>query len=67
HALFAGDGGAALLRRLLAEAPSRLSGGGMVLAELDEAVGTSLDLSIYAGHRFYRDLSGLMRLLEAWV
>ncbi|MDR0359938.1 MAG: peptide chain release factor N(5)-glutamine methyltransferase, partial [bacterium] len=67
HALFAGDGGVALICRLLAEAPSRLAGGGTVLAELDEAVGTLLDLSAYAGHRFYRDLSGLMRLLEAWV
>ena len=67
HALFASDGGVALVERLLAEAPARLTPGGGVLAELDEAVGTSLDLSAYAGHRFYRDLSGLMRLLEAWV
>lgn len=67
HALFAADGGVDLVRRLLAEAPARLAPGGVVLAELDEAVGTSLDLSEYAGHRFYRDLSGLMRLVEAWV
>lgn len=67
HALFAGDGGVALICRLLAEAPSRLAGGGAVLAELDEAVGTLLDLSAFGGHRFYRDLSGLMRLLEAWM
>ena len=67
HALFAADGGVALVQRLLAEAPPRLTPGGGVLAELDEAVGTSLDLSAYAGHRFYRDLSGLMRLLKAWV
>jgi release factor glutamine methyltransferase len=67
HALFAAEGGAALVRRLLGAAPARLASGGGLLAELDAGVAETLDLSGYEGHRFHRDLAGLLRLLEAWV
>jgi release factor glutamine methyltransferase len=67
HSLFAPEGGAALVRQLLAAAPARLAPGGAVLAEIDAGVGESLDLRGYAGHRLHRDLAGLIRLLEAWV
>jgi HemK-like putative methylase len=66
HALFAEDGGAALVNRLLADAPSHLAPGGVVLAELDEAVSRRLiPLEAYAGHELRRDPAGHVRLLEA--
>lgn len=66
HALFAEDGGAALVNRLLAEAPAHLAAEGSVLAELDEAVsGRLIPLDAYAGHELRRDLAGHVRVLEA--
>ncbi len=66
HALFAEDGGAALVNRLLTDAPTHLAAGGVVLAELDEAVSRRLSaLTAYAGHELRRDLSGHVRVLEA--
>jgi release factor glutamine methyltransferase len=69
-ALFAGEDGAELVRRLLEEAPSRLAPGGMVLAEADtEVFERLLPLvdRLYAGHRVHRDLAGHDRVLEAWL
>jgi HemK-like putative methylase len=69
HALFAGEGGAALVRRLLGVAPARLATGGALLAEIDESLREALlgGLEGYAGHRFHRDLGGHLRVLEAWT
>jgi methylase of polypeptide subunit release factors len=69
HALFAAEGGAALLRRLLGAAPARLATGGALLAEIDESLRDALlgGLEGYAGHRFHRDLGGHLRVLEAWT
>jgi release factor glutamine methyltransferase len=69
HALFAAEGGAALIRRLLGAAPSRLAAGGALLAEIDPSLHDALlgGLEGYAGHRFHRDLGGHLRVLEAWT
>ena len=69
QALYAGQDGAALVTRLLAEAPARLSPGGRVLAELDpsilSAVLAAADLG-FAGRVVHRDLGGHDRVLETW-
>jgi len=66
HALFADDGGAALVNRLLADGPAHLAPGGVVLAELDDAVsGRLIPLDDYSGHELRRDLAGHVRVLEA--
>jgi release factor glutamine methyltransferase len=69
HALFAGEGGAALIRTLLGGAPSRLVAGGAVLVEIDAGLQEAVlgALEGYAGHRFHRDLGGHLRVLEAWT
>jgi release factor glutamine methyltransferase len=69
HALFAAEGGAALVRRLLGAAPSHLVAGGTVLAEIDPAIERAVlgALEGYAGHRLHRDLGGHVRVLEAWT
>lgn len=67
HALFAPDHGSALVRRLLAEAPSRLCPGGAVFAEIGPGIDTLLGFDGYAGHRFHKDLAGLVRVVEAWL
>ncbi|HZU15450.1 MAG TPA: peptide chain release factor N(5)-glutamine methyltransferase [Candidatus Dormibacteraeota bacterium] len=67
RALFAGDGGAALVNRLLARAPARLAAGGAVLVEIDPSLRDRLHLQPYVGHRFHRDLAGRTRVLEAWI
>jgi release factor glutamine methyltransferase len=69
HALFAGEGGAALIRRLLGAAPGRLRPGGALLAEIDPSLHDALlgGLEGYAGNRFHRDLGGHLRVLEAWT
>jgi len=69
HALFAAEGGAALLRRLLGGAPARLAPGGAVLTEVDPSVQEAAlgALEGYAGHRYHRDLGGHVRVLEAWI
>ena len=69
-ALFAGEDGAELVRRLLEEAPERLRRGGVVLAEADPQVFAALRPVVerlYAGHRVHRDLGGHDRVLEAWI
>ena len=69
HALFAENGGAALIKRLLGEAPAKLVSGGAVFAEIDPSLQQVLlgALEGYAGHRFHRDLGGNVRVLEAWI
>lgn len=69
HALFAAEGGAALIRRLLGASPGRLVPGGALLAEIDPSLHDALlgGLEGYAGHRFHRDLGGHLRVLEAWT
>jgi release factor glutamine methyltransferase len=68
-ALYAEEGGAALVRRLLAETPGRLRPGGRVLAEIDPSIASAV--SEIAAARFgkqqvHRDASGRERVLEAW-
>jgi release factor glutamine methyltransferase len=67
HALFAAEHGTALVRRLLETAPGKLAPGGAVLAEIDPGMQDALPLGGYAGHRFHRDLAGLVRVVEAWT
>jgi len=70
RALYADRGGAALVTRLLDEAPSRLNPGGRVLAELDPAILPGLVEQagrLFAGHRVLRDARGHERVLEAWA
>ena len=68
RALYADEGGAALVRRLLAEAPARLRPGGRVLAEVDPAIAAVAGRAArdFAGHRIHRDAGGHVRVLEAW-
>ena len=69
HALFADEAGAALVKRLLGEAPAKLAPGGAVFAEIDPSLRQALlgALGGYAGHRLHRDLGGHVRVLEAWT
>jgi release factor glutamine methyltransferase len=69
HAVFADEGGAALVGRLLAVAPSRLRPGGRVLAEIDPAILDGVVAAAgrgFAGHRVHRDAAGHERVIEAW-
>jgi release factor glutamine methyltransferase len=68
-ALFAEDGGAALVTRLLAAAPGRLRAGGRVLIEIDPAIlepVLNAARGQFAQHRVHRDLGGHERVIEAW-
>lgn len=68
-ALYAAEGGAALVTRLLDAAPARLRPGGRVLAELDPAIVAVVSETAarnFAGHKMLRDLGGHDRVLEAW-
>jgi release factor glutamine methyltransferase len=68
-ALYADEGGAALVIRLLEEAPSRLNPGGRVLLEVDPSI-LELVLEVadrnFAGRRVHQDTAGHERVLEAW-
>jgi len=69
RALRAEEGGAALVARLLEEAPARLKPGARVLAELDSsilAVASQTAARNFAGHRVLRDMGGHERVIEAW-
>ena len=69
RALYAGDGGSALVVRLLADVPARLKPGGKVLAEIDPAIASAVsDVAgrCFAGRRLHRDAGGRERVLEAW-
>ena len=68
-ALYAEEGGAALVSRLLTATPARLLPGGRVLAELDPSIATAVVETAgrnFAGHRLLRDWGGHDRVLEAW-
>ena len=64
-ALYAGEGGAELVNRLLAAMPQRLNPGGRVLLEIDPSIVDSLAVP-FANHRLHKDLGGHVRVLEAW-
>lgn len=68
-ALYAEDGGAGLVIRLLEEAPARLNPGGRVLLEVDPSILPSV-LEVadrnFAGRRVHQDLAGHERVVEAW-
>ncbi|HEY0829569.1 MAG TPA: peptide chain release factor N(5)-glutamine methyltransferase [Candidatus Dormibacteraeota bacterium] len=69
RALYAEDGGAALIDRFLDEAPARLARGGRVLAELDPSIVEAVSQSVarnYSGYKVHRDVNGRERVLEAW-
>jgi release factor glutamine methyltransferase len=69
QALYAEDGGAGLVGRLLAEAPARLRPGGRILAELDPAIASTVVERASRGFahcRMHRDAGGHERVLEAW-
>jgi len=68
-ALYAADGGTALVLRLLEVAPVRLNPGGRLLAEVDPAIASAARDA--AGRDFsnltvHRDLGGRDRVIEAW-
>lgn len=68
-ALYAQDGGAALVTRLLDEAPAKLAPGGRVLAELDATIlapASEVAGRNFAGFKIHRDLGAHERVLEAW-
>ncbi|HZQ50091.1 MAG TPA: peptide chain release factor N(5)-glutamine methyltransferase [Candidatus Dormibacteraeota bacterium] len=68
-ALYAEDGGAALVVRLMAEAPARLVEGGRVLAEIDPAILDAVKhaaSAAFAQVQVHRDLGGHERVVEAW-
>lgn len=69
HALFAGQGGAELVLRVLEAAPAHLAPGGVLLTEIDPAIQV---VCVEAAERrfsnwaLHKDLGGHVRLLEAW-
>jgi release factor glutamine methyltransferase len=68
-ALYAEDGGAALVTRLLRDAPAYIRPGGRILAEIDPAIAAAaVEQSAvgFSGHRLHRDAAGHERVLEAW-
>lgn len=68
-ALYAGEGGAALVIRLLETAPAKLNPGGRVLLEVDPSILQSV-LEVadrnFAERRVHQDLAGHERVVEAW-
>jgi release factor glutamine methyltransferase len=69
RALYAERNGAALVERLLGEAPPRLQAGGRLLAELDPSIAREVEQSAaryFGGHAIHRDLAGHERVLEVW-
>ena len=68
-ALFAEDGGAALVVQLLAAAPAHMKSAGRLLAEVDPAIITTVTgaaTKSFNNHAVHRDLGGRQRVLEAW-
>jgi len=69
RALYADEGGAALVIRLLGEAPARLRAGGRVLAEIDPSIAPAVSevaARAYGGRRVHKDIAGHERVLESW-
>lgn len=70
QALYAEQGGAGLISRLVDESPARLRAGGRVLAELDPSIAAAIAEQAarsFAGHTVHRDLAGRERVLECWL
>ncbi len=68
-ALFAKQGGAALVLRLIAAAPGRLNPGGRLLAEVDPNIlagVTAAAESAFSNLTVHRDLGGRDRVIEVW-
>jgi release factor glutamine methyltransferase len=68
-ALYAGEGGAALVIRLLETAPAKLNPGGRVLIEIDPSILHPVLEVVdrnFAGRRVHHDLAGHERVVEAW-
>ncbi len=68
-ALYAAPDGAAVVRRLLDAAPSRLNTGGRLLAEIDPAIAVPVTEAAgraFSNHETHRDLGGHERVVEAW-
>jgi release factor glutamine methyltransferase len=69
RALYADEGGAALVARLFDEVPARLKPGGRVLAEVDPSIVSVVTDSAgrnFKRHQVHRDAGGHERVLEAW-
>ncbi|HEY1456211.1 MAG TPA: peptide chain release factor N(5)-glutamine methyltransferase [Candidatus Dormibacteraeota bacterium] len=69
RALYAEAGGAALITRLMEDAPARLNPGAHVLAEVDPSILAAVTQAArrgFAFQRVHRDLGGHERVLEAW-
>jgi release factor glutamine methyltransferase len=68
-ALFAGEGGAELVIRLLQQAPACLRAGGRVLVEIDPSIRETVIAAaagLFGQHRVHRDLGGRERVVELW-
>ena len=68
-ALFAGPDGAALVVRLVAAAPTRLSPRGRLLVEVDPSIVPAVVEAVgraFSNHDVHRDLGGRERVVEAW-
>jgi release factor glutamine methyltransferase len=68
-ALYAAHDGAAIVLRLLADAPARLNPGGRLLVEVSPgivAAVTEAAIRAFANHETHRDLGGHERVVEAW-
>jgi len=68
-ALFAEQGGAALVLRLIAAAPGRLTPGGRLLAEVDPTILSETSAAAdraFSNVTVHRDLGGRDRVIEAW-
>jgi release factor glutamine methyltransferase len=68
-ALYAGDGGTELVRRLFEAAPARLNPGGRLLAEVSPEIVSAITETAartFTNHSVHRDLGGHERMVEAW-
>ena len=68
-ALFAEQGGAALVLRLIAAAPARLNPGGRLLAEIDPSILSQISAAAdraFSNLTVHRDLGGRDRVIELW-
>ena len=64
-ALYAEEGGAAVVKRLVEQAPARLKPGGRLLVEVDPSIADSI-AAPFPNRTLHRDLGGHLRVIEAW-
>lgn len=64
-ALYADEGGAAVIKRLVEQAPSRLKPGGRLLVEVDPSIADAA-VGPFPNRAVHRDLGGHVRVVEAW-